>query len=225
VIRTVGSFAELVAAPFAGGVNALCWSRTLAGDFGEIVTQLGPGEGVVPLDEDRLASLSLTTAGRTARDWLISDLALLRACDLAPELNCIHGYPRDDAAAVVPTDVYGFHVDSSPIETATWLCTYHGAASEGLRNEDAVARVADASARAALLRTYGGADDDGFREFLREYHYDLHYEPLPGAQPFSFGLGHLWRVAVEWPGRRVPPCLHRAPSTAPGDPPRLLLIS
>jgi hypothetical protein len=68
---------------------------------------------------------------------------------------------------------------------------------------------------------------------------DLHYAPKPGAQPYSFGIGHLWRIAIEWPGNRLPlqnpqvsglrsqvsvslPCVHRAPVT---DAPRLLLLS
>ncbi len=41
----------------------------------------------------------------------------------------------------------------------------------------------------------------------------------------SFGLGNLWRIAVDYPGSPVPPCIHRAPITRPGRPPRLLLIS
>lgn len=90
-IRTVDSFAELAAAPFAAGVNAVCWPRTLPGNFGEIVTRLGAGEGVMPLDETRLRALPLTPAGRVAHDFMLADLALLRAHDLAPELNCIHG--------------------------------------------------------------------------------------------------------------------------------------
>ena len=224
-IRTVGSFAELAAAPFAGGVNAVCWPRTLPGDFGEIVAQLGDDEGVVPLGETRLNTLALTVAGQAARDAMLADLALLRAHDLAPELNCIHGYPRDEPHAAVPTDVHSFHADSAPIESATWLCTYHGPASEGLRHEDAQRRVDVPATRAALLREYGGPDDDGFREFLNEHHYDLHCAARPGAEPFSVGLGHLWRIAVDWPGRAVPPCIHRAPPTRAGDPPRLLLIS
>ena len=224
-IRTVGSFAELIAAPFADGVNALCWPRPLPGDFGEIVTQLGDGEGVVPLDATQLDRLALGPAGRKARDFLLADLALLRAQGLTPELNCIHGYARDETRAAVPTDVYSFHVDSAPIDAATWLCTYHGSASEGLSNELAQRRVDDPATRTTLLREYGGADDAGFREFLREHHYDLHYAALADARPFSFGLGHLWRIAVDWPGSAVPPCIHRAPPTLPSDPPRLLLIS
>jgi len=224
-IKTVGSFAELAATPFADGVNALCWPRTLPGDFGEVVARLGAGEGIMPLDESRLGVLALSAAGRTARDTLLADLELLRELGLAPELNCIHGYPRDDAAAAVPTDVYSFHADSAPIEAATWLCTYHGPASEGLRNEEAQRRVDVPATRAALLAEYGGADDAGFGEFLHEHCYDLHYAPLPHARPFSFGLGHLWRIAVDWLDSPVPPCLHRAPATLPGQPPRLLLIS
>ena len=220
----MGSFAELAATPFADGVNALCWPRTLPGDFGEVVARLGAGEGIMPLDESHLGVLALSAAGRTARDTLLADLQRLREHGLAPELNCIHGYPRDDAAAAVPTDVYSFHADSAPIEAATWLCTYHGPASEGLRNEEAQRRVDVPATRAALLTEYGGADDAGFGEFLHEHCYDLHYAPVPQAQPFSFGPGHLWRIAIAWPGSPVPPCLHRAPATLPGEK-RLLLIS
>ena len=223
-IKLVGSFAELVARPFADGVNALCWPRSLPGDFGEVVAQLGAGDGIMPLDEPRLTALALSDAGRIARAFLLADLQLLREHGLAPELNCIHGYPRDDATAAVPTDVYSFHADSAPIEAATWLCTYQGPASEGLRNEEAQRRSDVPATRAVLLQEYGGADDAGFREFLHEHCYDLHYAPLPHAQPFSFGLGHLWRIAVDWPGSPVPPCLHRAPATRPGEG-RLLLIS
>ena len=79
--------------------------------------------------------------------------------------------------------------------------------------------------RAELLRLYGGEGDAGFREFLAENFYDLHYATLPGAQPFSFGLGNLWRIAIEYLGCPVPPCIHRAPLTLPGMPVRLLLIS
>ena len=224
-IRIVGSFSELLTTPFANGVNALCWPRMLTGDFTQIAAQLGVGEGVVSLDEARLHSLTLNPAGQSARDFLLADLALLRAQELAPELNCIHGYERDEPDALVPTDVYDFHVDSAPIESATWLCTYHGPASEGLRNEDAQRRAENPATRAALLHDYGGPDDAGFREFLTEHHYDLHYTARPGALPYSFGLGHLWRIAVDWPGSPVPPCIHRAPHTIAGDPPRLLLIS
>jgi len=224
-IKVVPDFAGLLATPLTDGVNALCWPRTLPGDFGEVVARLGAGEGIVPLDESRLAALDLGPTARAARDILLTDLKLLRAHGLAPELNCIHAYPRDVDAAVVPVDVYSFHADSAPVETSTWLCTYHGPASEGLRNEDAQRRADVPATRAALLNEYGGADDDGFREFLSEHCYDLHYAPVADAQPWSFGLGHLWRIAVEWPGSPVPPCVHRAPATQPGDPPRLLLIS
>jgi len=62
-------------------------------------------------------------------------------------------------------------------------------------------------------------------EYLNENFYDLHYAPVEGAQPFSFGLGNFWRIATEYPGSPVPPCIHRAPPDAPGRAPRLLLIS
>jgi hypothetical protein len=79
--------------------------------------------------------------------------------------------------------------------------------------------------RAELLRLYGGNDDAGFLEYLAENFYDLHYAPLARARPFSFGIGNLWRIAIKYPGSPVPPCVHRAPLTLPGQPARLLLIS
>jgi len=223
-IKLVSSFEELVGTPFADGVNALCWERTLPGDFGEIVTALGAGEGVVALDERRLRRLRLGPAGCAAREVLLEDQRLLRERGLLPELNCIHCYPCDDSAGTVATDVFSFHADSAPIDADTYLCTYHGSPSEGLRNEEARCRIEDPATRAQLRREFGAGDDHAFAEWLRENCYDLHYAPLPGAQPYSFGRGHLWRIALDRPGSPVPPCIHRAPATIIGEP-RLLLIS
>ena len=224
-IRVVNSFHELVSTRFENGVNALCWQRTLPGDFGEVVEQLGVSEGIVTLDESRLLALPVSTAGRTAIDVLLEDQRQLRNHDLDPVLNCIHSYPRDEEPGPVATDVFSFHADSATVETDTWLCTYHGSSSEGLRNDEARRRVDIPETRAELLKRFGGHDNDAFREYLTENCYDLHYAPAGHARPFSFGLGNLWRIAVDWPGSPVPPCIHRAPETQPGQPPRLLLIS
>lgn len=225
-VRVVAGLAELVAARWrADGVNALCWPRALPGDFGEVVARLGTGEGIVALDEERLKELPLSAAGRAAADAMLEDFRRLRAHGLDPALNCIHGYPRDEAAEAWPTDVFSFHADSAPFEADTWLCTYAGAPSEGLANEQARRRTEVPEARAALLRLHGGGVGEAFEEFLRENCHDLHYVPAAGARPYSFGVGHLWRIACDWPGSPVPPCIHRAPDTRPGDAPRLLLIS
>ncbi len=224
-IKTVTSFHELVTTRFADGVNARCWPRTLPGDFGEVVAHLGAGEGITVLDDARLQSLPVSAAGRAAINVLLEDQRLLRAHDRDPVLNCIYDYPRDEDAGPMPTDIFSFHADSAPVETDTWLCTYHGSASEGLRNDEAQRRVDISETRAELLQLYGGEDDDGFLEYLSENCYNLHYAPVQKARPFSFGLGNLWRVAVDWPGSPVPPCIHRAPETLRGHPPRLLLIS
>lgn len=224
-IKRVHSFEELVTTPLAQGVNALCWERTLTGDFGEVVTLLGGGEGIRALDEACLRALPLSAAGRVARDELLADLRRLQEHALDPVLNCIDGYPRDEEPGPVVTDVFSFHADSAPIEASTYLCTYYGPASEGLRNDEALRRVDLPGTRAELRKLYGGADDADFRVYLSEHCYDLHYAPVADARPFSFGLGNFWRIAVDWPGSPVPPCVHRAPATGPGDPPRLLLIS
>ena len=223
-VRRVGSFEELVNTPFTHGLNAVCWPRPLPGDFAEVAARIEGDEPIITLDETRLRALTVGAAGRIAIEVLLADLQLLRDRNLDPVLNCINGYPRDDAAGVLPTDVFSFHADRAPVEAYTYLCTYHGPSSEGLRNADARRRIDDPATRAALLREYGGNDDDGFREFLADHCYDLHYAAAPGAHSFSFGIGHLWRIAIEYPGCPVPPCVHRAPATRPGER-RLLLIS
>ena len=224
-VKTVHSFAELIGTPFADGVNALCWPRALPGDFGAVVEKLGGGEEIVTIEEEQLAGLEVSATGRTATEILREDLRRLREAERQPVLNCIHGYPRDEGAAPVQTDVFSWHADSAPVEADTWLCTYFGLPSEGLPNEAAQRRVDIPEVRAELLKFLSMEEDDGeFREALREHCFDLHYAPLPHARPYSFGTGNLWRIAVEWPGSRVPPCIHRAPATLPGESPRLLLI-
>lgn len=211
-------------ARFEAGVNALCWERTLMGDFAEVARALAGRSGVSALEEVDLHELELSVAGERAVAEMLRDVQALRERELAPELNYVTEYPRDDAGAVVATDVYSFHVDRAPFEVDTWLCTYHGAPSEGLRNDEALARVDVDVTRAALLREFGGNEGPEFREFLRENSYDLHYQMRSNAAPWSFGVGHLWRVATAWPGSVVSPCIHRAPSER-SSPGRLLLIS
>ena len=224
-IRQVNSFQELVTTPWANGVNALCWPRMLPGDFGEVAARLRLGPGITTLEEEMLAELPVSPAGRLAIEAMLADLSLLRDHGLDPALNGIDGYPRDEHAGPVPTDVFSYHADSAPVPADTWLCTYHGASSEVLGNEEVRRCVDIPETRAELFREFGGAEGPDFEEFLHEHCYDLHYVPVAGAQPFAFGLGNLWRISLEYPGCPVPPCVHRAPLTHAGDPPRLLLIS
>ncbi len=211
--------------PFVDGVNAICWGRNLSGDFWEVAEALDVGEGISPLDEIVLQNLCVSPAGREAIDIMLSDLELLRSHGLAPELDCVTGSVPVVQDGPVRTDVGSFHADSATVEADTWLCTYLGASSEGLQNEEALRRVDIPETRAQLLLEFGGEDGESFCEYLHENFYDLHYVPMPDAAIYSFGVGNLWRIAVEYPGCPVPPCIHRAPMTLPGDSRRLLLIS
>lgn len=224
-VREVSSFQELVTTPFRDGINAICWPRILEGDFEEVIHLLNLNDELTTLDEEQLLALPVSRAGTAAVKILVEDLKRLRELELDPVLNAIIKYPRDTDPGPVPVDVYSFHADSAPVEAETWLCTYHGAPSEGLRNDEAQRRVDIPGIRAELLKTFGGTDDEAFLDYLNDHCYDLHYAPLPRAQPFSFGVGHLWRIAVDYPDSPVPPCLHRAPETLPNATPRLLLIS
>lgn len=221
-IHLVTNFRDLVATPFQGTVNAICWKRELTGDFAEIVGKVALSENMAVLGEEELRALKLSEQGQLARAILLYDLQALEAHGAAPTLNLIRAYERDDDYPFFPTDVYSFHVDRSPVPTDTFLCTYHGAPSDILPNAQAEQKVLVPEIRAELKKLYGGGED-GFESFLSEYFFDLHYRARPGAQPISLGLGHLWRLAIDQPESKVLPSVHRAPVENDGKV-RLLLI-
>jgi hypothetical protein len=221
-IHVVSNFQDLVSTPFHGEVNAICWSRELLGDFSEIVSLLEASENVAEIHEEELHELQLSEKGQLARDILLQDMKALKAHGAAPTLNLIKSYERDDSFPFFPTDVYSFHVDSSPIPANTFLCTYYGDTSEILPNSEAIQKVLVPEIRDELKRIYRGAEED-FNSFLRENFFDLHYLANPDALPIKLGLGHMCRLAIEHPKSKVLPCLHRAPMEKSGQP-RLLLI-
>jgi hypothetical protein len=218
----VTNFQDLVSSPFHGTMNAVCWSRTLTGDFAEIVNKVAINENITVLEEEALRELQLSEQGQLAREMLLQDLKLLKMHGAAPILNVIRCYERDDACPFFPTDVYSFHVDRSPVPTDTFLCTYYGAPSEILPNAQARQKVWVPEIREELKKLYDGADE-GFELFLSEHCFDLHYQATPAARPVSLGVGNLWRLAVDHPASPVPPCVHRAPAEKAGQP-RLLMI-
>ena len=221
-ITQVSNFQELISMPFYAEVNAICWSRTLKGDFYEIVDQLKITGNIKEIEEEELNELSLSDQGAMAREILLNDLKLLNDYGAAPILNLIKNYDVDDEDPFFPTDVYSYHVDRSPIPTDTFLCTYYGDASEILPTSQAIQKVLVPEIRAELKKEFTGTDDD-FESYLSEKFYDLHYMPLANACPISLGLGNLWRLATDHPGSLVSPCIHRAPKEKSGLT-RLLLI-
>lgn len=203
-------------------MNALCWSRNLMGDFQEIVTKLELKENITEVSVDDLLALQLSENGSLARDILLSDIQLLTDFGVSPTLNLLKCYERDDELDFISTDVYSYHVDRSPIATDTFLCTYHGAASDILPNDQVEQKILIPEIRAKLKEVYDGPESE-FDAFLEEYFFDLHYQPKSNATPVNLGMGHLWRLAVDHPTQQVLPCVHRAPIEKDGEY-RLLLI-
>jgi Protein of unknown function (DUF1826) len=221
-IQVVSNFKDLVATPFAGAINAICWHRTITGDFAEIVNTIALHENITVIDEEELRALQLSEQGQLARAIILQDLELLTAHGAAPTLNLIRYYEIDDAYPFFPTDVYSFHVDRSDVPADTFLCTYYGAASEILPNAQAQQKVLVPEIREELKKLYHGAEE-GFESFLSEHFFDLHYQAIPDAEPISLGNGNLWRLATDHPESKVLACVHRAPKEKAGQP-RLLLI-
>ena len=221
-IHCVTNFQDLVSTPFNGEVNAICWTRKLIADFSEIIKKVELSGNITVIEEEELRELHLSEQGQLACEILLNDLKVLKAHGASPILNVIDHYDRDDTYPFFPTDVYSFHVDRSPIPIDTFLCTYYGESSEILPNSQGTKKVLIPDIRNELKKLYHGAEE-GFDSFLSEHFFDLHYQAKPNARPISLGLGHLWRLSVDHPESRVPPCLHRAPKEKPGQS-RLLLI-
>lgn len=221
-ICLVDSFQSLMTTKFEGYKNAIYWRRNLIGNFKEITNALELKENVTEVSIDDLIILNLSAQGEMARDIIINDIKSLTCLGASPSLNLIKCYERDDELNFISTDVYSFHVDRSPIETDTILCTYYGAASDIIPNNQVQQKILIPEIRSKLLDLYDGPKT-GFNDFLKEYYFDLHYQPNEDAVPINLGQGHMWRLAVDHPTQQVLPCVHRAPKEIDGEL-RLLLI-
>ncbi len=221
-IEVVSTFPELVSTKFYGEMNAICWSRNLIGDFDEIVNKLELKENITEISTDDLLALNLSKHGQLARETILNDIQQLTNFGASPSLNLIKCYERDNEFDFISTDVYSYHVDRSPIETDTFLCTYHGASSDILPNDQVEQKILIPEIREKLKHLHNGSENQ-FTIFLEEYYFDLHYQAKQNAQPINLGLGHLWRLAVDHPTQQVPPCVHRAPIENDGEY-RLMLI-
>lgn len=221
-VVVVSTFSYLMDTVFKRDINAACWQRELVGDFKEIVSQLELKANLTEVSMEDLQALELSEKGHMAREVILSDYQLLTDAGASPSLNLIKSYERDEELGFISTDVYSFHVDRSPIGTDTFLCTYYGAVSEILANQQAEQKVLLPEIRQKLKELYDGTEE-GFENFLTEHYFDLHYQAKPGALPIKLGLGHLWRLAVDHPDQQGLPCIHRAPIEKDGEC-RLLLI-
>ncbi|MCI4441915.1 MAG: hypothetical protein JHC39_00270 [Lentimicrobium sp.] len=221
-IGIVSTFSELVNTDFKGERNALCWYRNLEGDFAAIVNQLQLKENITEVSPEDLLALQLSEKGNRAREIILNDFRLLTDFGASPSLNLLKCYERDEEFDFISTDVYSYHVDRSPIATDTFLCTYHGQASEIIPNEQAEQKIRIPEIRKKLKALHNGPSEE-FEDFLKENYFDLHYQAQPHAAPINLGLGHLWRLAVDHPEQQVLPCIHRAPIEKEGEY-RLLLI-
>jgi hypothetical protein len=114
----------------------------------------------------------------------------------------------------VPTDVTSFHVDSALVEVDTWLCTYLGACSEGLANEDARRKIESPEIRELLLREYGGRTTKA-RGVPARAQARLALRAAARGAALRLRTLRPWRIATRWPGSPVPPCVHRAPVNRP----------
>ena len=203
-VRVVSTFSELVYSDFLGEANAICWSRNLSGDFKEIVAKLDLKGNMTEVSVEDLLALQLSEQGHVAREIILKDMQLLTDYGASPSLNLLKCYERDDEFDFISTDVYSYHVDRSPIETDTFLCTYHGAASEILPNDQVEQKILIPEIREQLKQLHDGPETE-FETFLEEYFFDLHYRAKADVKPVNLGTGNLWRLAVDHSAQQVLP--------------------
>lgn len=221
-ISVVSTFSELVNLNFQGDTNAICWHRNLVGNFKEIVVKLQLKEDVTEVFVEDLLAMKLSAEGNLAREIILKDVQQLTDFGASPSLNLLKCYERDEELDFISTDVYSYHIDRSSIETDTFLCTYHGAASDLLPHDQVEQKILIPEIREKLKALHDGPESE-FETFLEENFFDLHYQPKFDTKPVNLGLGHLWRLAVDHPTQQVLPCVHRAPTEKQGEY-RLLLI-
>lgn len=221
-IKIFSTFEELVNTHFQGNTNAFSWQRNLEGNFAEIVAQLQLRDDITEISKEDLLQLQLSDSGNTAREIILNDIQLLENFGAAPSLNLLKCYERDDEFNFMARDVYSFHVDRSPIAADTFLCTYSGASSDILPNDQAIQKILIPEILEELKALHKGRNES-FETFLEENFFDLHYEAKPEATPINLGNGHLWRLAVDHRFQEVLACIHRAPQEKNGEY-RLLLI-
>jgi hypothetical protein len=196
-IETVATLPRLAHDFYDGAVNCRLLPRRLTEDFTALAAHLEkvrpPRHGLSLFDARDLQSgrPAMTDAVRAAADVVIADIAAMdRMLRRRTHLRLIHAYPDPVA--------YEFHGDPA---NRVVLCTYLGATTEGLRND-----------QVATTRY----------EYLRQA--DIHAPVCTakdGADIFSFRPGDI-AVHAGVSGNEVAPFLHRAPRVA-GT--RLLLAS
>ena len=221
-IRVVSTFSELVNSNFQGDMNAICWYRNLVGDFKEIMAKLELKENITGVSVEDLLALKLSEKGNLAREIILKDMQILTDFGASPSLNLLKSYERDEELDFISTDVYSYHIDRSPIETDTFLCTYYGPATDILPHDQIEQKILITEIRAKLKKLHDGPESE-FETFLEDNFFDLHYQPKPKTKPVNLGSGHLWRLAVDHPMQQALPCVHRAPAEKDGEY-RLLLI-
>lgn len=201
---------EFIETPFYGTINAHCLERELEGDFHEIVDKLILEDDITEVSIEKLNALNLSDLGNIARQTIINDYNFLKDFGADPTINLLKCYERDDAIEGMETDVYSYHVDASPVETQTFLCTYFGAASDIIENDKATQKILIPEIRKKIFDLFDGPENE-FEAFLEEFHFHLHYKADENAKPTNLGIGKLWKLAVQHPNQKVLPCVHRAP--------------
>lgn len=182
--------------------------RTISGPFNALARHLlerHPCYGVAKAHDEMLQTLyscealeamsGIPDALDDAMGLIVSDMnEMARQTGVQPFLRVI-------APGGYAVGTYVYHEDTPKHLSALGacerlVCCYNGPTTEGLLEEDA---------------SFVSCGGDG-----------PEYMAMPGAAPFRFGIGNIWRHACM--GGEAPAFIHRAVDIPAGHPPRLMVV-
>lgn len=202
-VKVVASLSDMFNRAFGGAeeVNCIVHPRKLSGDFNALARRLS-----APLKLEKKPFVELST------DAFALHARSLRGAEKKAAKAILADMKRMDEQNLNPVlrvigegdyreqsafdRVHDFHADGvTKVGGYKVLCCYTSPVTEGLRLEDA------------------------------EFQEDGYYKMKPGAKPFSFRPGSIWRHAVIGTGEGILPFIHRAPHVSEQRQPRLILMA
>ena len=219
----------------SGKTNVILHRRKLRGDFNALAAHLA-GNKKVTIDrslrrEDVVkAEKELKGKAKKAAQEILADIDMLaREGYHSTKLRLIgdEGYRMDHGYDLKKgSGVSLFHFDGGQPLKGRVLTAYAGATTQGIAPEDCIRFVDIPKFQQDLIGRFGQdhVDPKELAALMKRSIADIRL-PKPGAIPYAFSVGDIFRHAVRDNKAGVTPHLHRAPPMTTGAKPRLLLVA
>lgn len=195
-VKVVSDLASVLTEPFGERANVVLCRRHISGDFNALAKRYSARfleKASETISPSLLSSLKVTPDEKLAARAILQDMAEIRRAGFDQELRLIQ--PQGYRKSIM---VHRPHVDYGALSGRVLAC-YSGVGTEGYVPDDCTVNI---------------------RNILEQ---DQGVSIKPGARPFRFSLGDIWRQAVVG-SPAVQPFVHYAPVDQKAGP-RLLLVA